>query len=109
MKTLNDYLQDQGGENFLFNSAIYNKFSVASDREYASMCGGFREGVFTWVDHNIDSVVEVANSKYEGWILYFSSGSIGRVYIPHWVLNLNTTNLKHAKCLFNKYLKVKQG
>jgi len=109
MKTLNDYLQDQGGENFLFNSAIYNKFSIASDREYASICGGFREGVFTWVDQNIDSVVEDANSKYEGWIVYFSSGSIGRVYIPLWVLNLKTTNWNHAKCLFNKYLRVKQG
>jgi hypothetical protein len=105
MKKLQDYLNEEGGENFLFNCAMYNLFSVESDREYAAICGNFREGVFTWADHSIDAVEEVANAKYQGWVLRLSGGSVRKAYIPNWVLNLNVSNYKHAKCLFNKYIK----
>jgi hypothetical protein len=105
MKKLQDYLNEEGGENFLFNCAMYNLFSIESDREYAAICGNFREGVFTWADHSIDTVEDVANAKYQGWVLHLSGGSVRKAYIPNWVLNLNVSNYKHAKCLFNKYIK----
>lgn len=105
MKTLQDYLNEEGGANYLFNCAMYNLFSAYSDREYASICGSFYDGVVTWANHNIDDVEEVCNTKYKGWVLHLSEGYVRKAYIPNWVLNLNVSNYKHAKCLFNKYIR----
>jgi hypothetical protein len=106
MKSMQDYLEQDG--NIGFNIAIYNRFSTIGDSSYASICGGFIDGVYQWASHNIDSTDEVANSKYTGWIIRFSSGSEGRVYIPSWVMDVKPRDWKHAKNLFNKYLQVKQ-
>ena len=103
MKTFNEYLEMDG--NLAFNLAIYNRFSAITDSVYAEICGGFIEGVYQWSDHNINDIVECANQKYTGWTIRFENGSEGKVYIENWVLNITPKDWKHAKSLFNKYLK----
>lgn len=103
MKTFNDYLEMDG--DLAFNLAIYNQFSMATDQIYSEICGGFIEGVYQWADHNIEDVIECANTKYTGWTIRFENGNEGKVYIENWVLDITPKNWKHAKCLFNKYLK----
>jgi hypothetical protein len=102
-KTFNDYLQMDGG--IAFNVALYNRFSNIGDEVYSEICGGFIEGVYQWANHNIEDVMDSENDKYYGYTITFSNGAIRRVYIEKWVLNLKPTGLKHAKALFNKYLK----
>lgn len=102
-KTFNDYLEMDGG--IAFNLAIYNRFSSIGDEVYSEICGGFIEGVYQWADHNIDYVAESDNQKYHGYTITFSNGAIRRVYIENWVLNIKPESWKHAKALFNKYLK----
>jgi hypothetical protein len=101
-KDFNYYLQLDGG--IAFNVAIYNRFSSIGDSCYADICGGFIEGVYQWATHNIESVDDVANAKYQGWVITFNGGVVRRVYIPIWVMEIKPTDLKHAKNLFNKYL-----
>jgi hypothetical protein len=61
--------------------------------------------VYEWATHNIEDVVESANQKYTGWTIRFENGYEGKVYIENWVLNITPKDWKHAKALFNKYLK----
>jgi hypothetical protein len=102
-KTLSDYLEMDGG--IAFNSAIYNRFSKLGEEVYAEICGGYIEGVYQWVDHNIDFVVDSENEKYYGYTIHFNCGAVRRVYIEKWVFKLSYNGLKHAKAVFNKYLK----
>ena len=102
--TMNDYLEMDG--NIAFNMAIYKRFSTIGDSCYSSICGGFIEGVYQWASHNIYGITESANEKYTGWTIDFESGYTGRVYIENWVMDADIKDWKHAKNLFNKYLKV---
>jgi hypothetical protein len=101
--TMNDYLEMDG--NIAFNTAIFNRFSSIGDSCYSEICGGFIEGVYQWATHNIYGHIESANQKYTGWTISFENGAIRRVYIENWVMDIAPKNWKHAKCLFNKYLK----
>jgi hypothetical protein len=103
--TMNDYLEMDG--NIAFNLAIFNCFSSIGDSCYASICGGFVEGVYQWATHNIHSIDECANAKYTGWTITFENEFVGRVYIENWVMDIQPKDWKHAKNIFNKYLKVK--
>lgn len=105
-KTMKDYLEMDG--NIAFNMAIYNLFASYEDRSYSEICGGFREGVYQWADHNIEDVIECENSKYIGWTIILGSGygtKERRMYIEKWVMNIKPTSWKHAKALFNKYVR----
>jgi len=103
-KTLKDYLFEDG--NLAFNLAIYNRFSNIGDSVYSEVCGGFIEGVHQWATHHIEDVFECSNNKYVGYTIHFDSpDKVRRVYIPNWVMNINPKDWKHAKNLFNKYLK----
>lgn len=102
-RTVSDYLNQDGG--IAFNIAIYNRFSSIGDEVYSEICGGFIEGVYQWADHNIDWVEHSENLKYNGYTIHFNNGAVRRVYIENWVLKINANGLKHAKALFNKYLK----
>jgi hypothetical protein len=104
-KTMNDYLEMDG--DIAFKIGIYNKLSNFSDSAYASICGGFVEGVYQWATHNIRYIDEVANKKYTGWEIHFNDDTIRKVYIENWVMESKPKDWKHAKNLFNKYLKVK--
>jgi hypothetical protein len=104
MATMQQFLEMDG--NIGFNLAIYNRFSTIGDSVYAEICGGFIDGVYQWANHNIDDVSEVSNAKYVGWIIQFSNGAERKVYIPHWVMDKQPVDWKHAKNLFNKYLRV---
>ena len=101
-KDLNYYLSLDGG--IALKLAIYNRFSSIGDNCYAEICGGFVEGVYQWADHNIDYIDDVCNQKYQGWIINFNGGTVRRIYIPIWVMNIEPKDFKHAKNLFNKYL-----
>lgn len=105
-KSMNDYLAMDG--NIAFNLAIYNRFSSIGDSAYSEICGGFIDGVYQWSTHNIENVDECENSKYVGWTITFGSGygtTERRVYIEKWVMNIAPKDWKHAKSLFNKYLR----
>ena len=104
MKSFNDYLEMDG--NIAFNLAIYNRFSQIGDEVYSEICGGFIEGVYQWADHNIENVDECVNAKYTGWKIVFSNGALRKVYIENKILAIQPKDWKHAKNLFNKYLKV---
>jgi hypothetical protein len=103
MKTFQDYLDMDGG--IAFNLAIFNRFSSIGDSCYSEICGGFIDGVYQWADHNINFVGESWNDKYYGYTIEFNSGATRRVYIEKWVLALTPKDWKHAKSLFNKFLK----
>ena len=103
MKKFNEYLDMDGG--IAFNLAVYNRFSSIGDSAYTEICGGYIEGVYQWADHNIYNVDEVENGKYIGWNITFENGATRRIYIEKWVMNIMPENWKHAKCLFNKFLK----
>lgn len=105
MKTMQYLLFVDGS--MAFNIAIYNRFSTLEDRDYTGICGGFIEGVQQWAYHNIDDVVESSNKKYTGWTITFESGKKEQVYIENWVMDIIPNDWKHAKALFNKYLKIK--
>ncbi len=102
-KTFEQYLDMDGG--IAFKMAIYNRFSSIGDSCYSEICGGFTEGVYQWSDHNIDNWDECANAKYTGYTINFNGGTRRRVYIENWVLNIQPKDWKHAKSLFNKYLR----
>ena len=85
--------------------AIYNRFNQIGDSCYAEICGGFIDGVYQWADHNIYDINESYNKKYTGYTITFSNNSTKRVYIENWVLNIEPKDWKHAKSLFDKYLK----
>ncbi len=89
----------------IFNLAIFNRFSSIGDSCYSDICGGFIEGVYQWSSHNIEYVDECGNDKFIGWTITFTNGATRRVYIEKWVMNITPKNFKHAKCMFNKYLK----
>jgi len=106
--TMADYLEMDG--NLAFKLAIYNRFSRIADSSYTEICGGFIEGLYQWADHNISDIKECQNSKYVGWTIRFNDengypGAERRVYIEKWVMDIQPSNWKHAKCLFNKYLR----
>jgi len=101
--TMDDYLLMDG--KIAFDIALFNRFSTIGDSCYSSICGGFIDGVYQWASHNIDSYIESANKKYTGWTILFSNGSIRRVYIENWVMDAKIKDWKHAKSLFNTYLK----
>ena len=48
---------------------------------------------------------ESYNKKYTGYTITSSNNSTKRVYIENWVLNIEPKDWKHAKSLFDKYLK----
>lgn len=102
--TMNDYLEMDG--NIGFNLAIFKRFSTIGDSCYSSICGSFIDGVYQWATHNIVAIHECANSKYTGWSILFENDSIGKVYIENWVMDIQPKDWKHAKNMFNKYLKV---
>jgi hypothetical protein len=101
--TMDDYLEMDS--NIAFKLAIFNRFSSIGDSCYSEICGGFTEGVYQWASHNIYGIIESANKKYTGWTISFENGAIRRVYIENWVMDISPKDWKHAKCLFNKYLK----
>ena len=101
--TMDDYLEMDS--NIAFKLAIFNRFSSIGDSCYSEICGGFIEGVYQWASHNIYGYIESANQKYTGWTIEFENGATRRVYIENWVMDSNPKDWKHAKCLFNKYLK----
>ena len=101
--TMDDYLEMDS--NIAFKLAIFNRFSSIGDSCYSEICGGFIEGVYQWASHNIYGIIESANKKYTGWTISFENGAIRRVYIENWVMDISPKDWKHAKCLFNKYLK----
>lgn len=101
--TFNHYLEMDG--NIAFNIALYNRFSNMGDLAYSEVCGGFIEGVHQWATHNIDYIGETENSRYKGYTIHFRDGSVKKAYIEKWVLYLQPKDWKHAKSLFNKYLK----
>lgn len=102
-KSMAAYLEKDGNLGFFL--AVYNRFSTIGDSAYLEICGGLIEGVYQWSQHNISSVNDCKNSKYHGWSIHFCSGSIRRVYIPNWVMEIQPKDWKHAKALFNKYLR----
>ena len=107
-KTMSDFLGMDG--NIAFNMAIYNRFSSIGDSCYSEICGGFIEGVYQWADHNICYVTESENAKYIGYTIAFNDNSgyghvLRRVYIERWVMNIVPKDWKHAKSMFNKFLK----
>lgn len=104
MKNFNQFLEMDGS--IAFNLAIYNRFNNIGDGVYSEICGGFIDGVYQWATHNIDIVDECKNQKYTGWKIVFSNGELRKVYIENWVLEIQPKDWKHAKNLFNKYLKV---
>ena len=103
--TMNGFLAMDGY--LAFNIALWNRFSQIGDRDYLEICGSFIEGVYQWADHNIDFWDECSNKKYTGWTIHFSNGHTEQVYIENWVMDSKPTGWKHAKNLFNKYLKVR--
>jgi len=107
-KTMSDFLEMDG--NIAFNLAIYNRFSLIGDKSYTEICGGFIEGIYEWADHNICDVSKSENAKYIGYTITFADDCgygeiLRRVYIERWVMNIMPKNWKHAKSLFNKFLK----
>jgi len=107
-KTMSDFLAMDG--NIAFNLAVYNRFSSIEDSCYSEICGGFIEGVYQWADHNICDVTQSENAKYIGYTIAFNDNSgygqvLRRVYIERWVMNIVPKNWKHAKSMFNKFLK----
>lgn len=102
MGDFNTFLEMDG--NLAFNLAIYSRFSDIGDSCYSEICGGFIEGVHQWSTHNIYNVVECKNDKYTGYTISFSN-SERKVYIENWVLVIIPKDWRHAKNLFNKYLK----
>jgi hypothetical protein len=107
-KTMSDFLEMDG--NIAFNLAVYNRFSSIEDSCYSEICGGFIEGVYQWADHNICDVTQSENAKYIGYTIAFNDNSgygqvLRRVYIERWVMNIVPKNWKHAKSMFNKFLK----
>jgi len=98
-----ELLAKDGG--IAFNLAIYNRFSSIGDSAYSEICGGFIEGVYQWATHNIDFTTECKNSKYFGLTINFNGGQVRRVFVPIWVMEIQPSNWKHAKSLFNKYLR----
>ena len=103
MKNFNQFLEMDGS--IAFNLAIYNRFNNIGDNVYSEICGGFINGVYQWATHNIDNVIECKNAKYTGWTIHFATGHERKVYIENWVLNIVPKDWKHAKNLFQKYLK----
>ena len=101
--TMDDYLSMDS--NIAFKVAIFNRFSSIGDSCYSEICGGFIKGVYQWASHNIYGFHESANQKYTGWTISFENGATRRAYIENWVMDSTPKNWKHAKCLFNKYLK----
>lgn len=106
---MQEYLEMDG--DIAFNIALCNRFGGIGSSTYSEICGGYIEGVYQWATHNIYGVDECENDKYVGWTITFncSSGLGGgiqrRVYISKWVMNIQPKDWKHAKALFNKYLK----
>ena len=103
MKTLRNVIEQDGS--IIFNIAIFNRFSSIGDGCYSDICGSFIDGVYQWSDHNIDFVDECENEKYVGYTITFNGGGQKRVYIEKWVLAIKPKNFKHARALFNKYLR----
>ena len=106
MNNFKQYLEMDGS--IAFYIAVYNRFSSITDNSYSEICGGFVDGVHQWATHNVYDVIECANQKFTGWTIIFGSGGETKerkIYIPNWVLNIKPKNWKHAKNLFNKYLK----
>jgi len=105
MKTLKEYLELDGG--LIFKMAIYNRFSSIGDMCYSDICGGYVTGVYQWADHNLYNVEECFNDKYTGWVLAlgWDIPTERKIFIENWVLNIVPKDFKHAKNLFNKYLK----
>ena len=104
LTTMKDFLTVDG--ELGFDIALYKRFSSIGDNCYADICGGFNEGVYQWASHNIDSVDECKNHKFTGWTIFFANGEERKVYVPNWVMEIKPSNWRHAKNLFDKYLKV---
>jgi hypothetical protein len=103
METFNNFLELDG--NIAFNLAIYRRFSSIGDSCYSSICGGYTDGVYQWATHNIYGVAECKNKKYTGYTISFANGEERKVYIENSILAIIPKDWKHAKNLFNKYLK----
>jgi hypothetical protein len=107
-KTMSEFLGMDG--DIAFNMAIYNRFSSIDDSSYTEICGSFIDGVYQWADHNIYNVTQSENAKYIGYTIAFNDNCgygqvLRRVYIEKWVMNIMPKDWKHAKSLFNKFLK----
>jgi len=98
------YLNQDGGIGF--NIAFFNRFASIGDSCYTDICGSFIEGVYVWADHNIESVDESHNAKYIGYTLRANDGTERRCYIERRIMEIMPTDWKHAKNLFNKFLKI---
>ena len=105
MKNLKEYLELDGG--LILKMAIYNRFSSIGDNCYSEICGGYVMGVYQWADHNLYNIDECSNEKYTGWKLElgYNGDAERKIFIENWVLDIVPKDFKHAKNLFNKYLK----
>lgn len=100
---MNEYLEMDGS--LILNIALYNRAASITDSCYAEICGGFIAGVYQWADHNIYFIDEVSNHKYTGFIVNFNNGVTRKYYIENWVMESKPKDFKHARNLFNKFLK----
>ena len=78
---------------------------LATPRFAVVLLRGFTNGLTIIYD-----VTPSENAKYIGYTIAFNDNSgygqvLRRVYIERWVMNIVPKNWKHAKSMFNKFLK----
>ena len=111
MKTVANVLfsKNQNEISHALKSALYNRLgdsSLLSSGIYFSTA----EAMGEWENDCLGSFNEVSNAKYTGWEVrvsgnYDSYVRVVKPYIPNWVLKVEVKDYRHAKNLFNKYLK----
>jgi hypothetical protein len=109
MKNLAYYL-DADGQGLL-KLGIFNFLGC---RDYVEICGSRIDASHQWFDHNVYDIDEVSNDKYVGWVVHcydecgmVCSGHDYKFYMPLRMLDYKVKSFRHAKNLFNKYLKRK--
>ena len=109
MKTLAYFLEMDGQG--LLKLAFFN---VLGSYEYVEICGSRLDASHQWCDHNVIDIEEKSNSKYVGWVVHrYDECGIGcgevnhKFYVPSWLLEVKVKDWKHAKNLFNKYIRMK--
>ena len=90
-------------------TALYNRLgdsSLLTDGIYYSLA----EAMGEWERDCLNDFKEVSNEKYIGWEVnvsgnYDSTERVVKPYLPIWIMGAKVKNYKHAKNLFNKYLR----
>lgn len=97
---------DTENGSLIFGLAISSKLSnkVGELSCYAGICGSYYDGIHQWMTHNIDGVDEVSNKKYTGYVIYTSEKEY-KLVIENRIMEIEVADWKHAKNLFNKFLK----